>query len=323
MRFHSKIRSLFAPVAVVALLLALGTSGYADTPFPDHALTLYVPYPGGSVADIEARALAQGLHGELHQPVTVIDAPGANNEIALNDLEAKPADGYSMILVVTNFAYLLADPKATYKADAVSAVARLTGDAQALYVGEKSPFKTLPEFVQYAKAHPNALSVAGTDTAGIGHDTFERFVAAAGVKIKYIPYNGGTTQLAAVLGGHVDAGLVSASNVIPNAQGHILRILALSAGGAYRPMPQAPTFAQYGYKVVTYIWRGIFTRSGVPPAALETLNQAIRTTTKSAAWRDYMAKNFQVDLFQSSKEFQKSFEGDVAAAAAYLKRATK
>jgi tripartite-type tricarboxylate transporter receptor subunit TctC len=297
---------------VAALASVIVRPALAGDTWPTRTITLYVGYPVGTAADIEARELAHGLSTRLGQPVVVVDVPGANTVISLKDVQELPPDGYSLLFITKNSTFVWADPKMPYPMSQFVPVAQLTADATAFYVRDDSPLKTLPDLVDYARKNPNKLTMVTFGTLSSLAQDVSKLEHAANIKIKCIPYDGGPAQIAAVLGGHADAGLGTTSTLYANVKAGNFRILAeLSPMHPYPFLPDAPTIGQYGYKFTNLFWRGLIVKQGTPDAIVQRLVREIKGVVTSAQWKTYEERQVQVDTFQGSADFAKTLAADI------------
>ena len=306
----------YLAIAVFALIFgaAARPALSADT-WPAKAVTIYVGFPVGTPADLEARQLAQGLRKELGQPVVVVDAPGANAVIALKDVLELPADGYTFLLITKNSTFPWADANMPYPLDKFQAVANLTSDATSFYVRSDSPFKTLPDLVDYARKNPGKMTMVTFGTLSSLAQDVAKLQEAANITLKCVPYGGGPAQVASVLGGHVQSGLGTTSNFYNLYKAGKIRILAvLSPIHPYPFLPDVPTLDQYGYKFTDLFWRGIIVKKGTPQAIVDRMADAIKRYVTTPEWKAYKERQVQVDTYQGPADFQKTLEEGVVDA---------
>ncbi|HYM68231.1 MAG TPA: tripartite tricarboxylate transporter substrate binding protein [bacterium] len=303
-------------------VLAAGGGGRAEgaAGYPTRPITILVGFSAGATVDVEARLFAQGLREQLHQPVVVVDAVGGSGGIALEQLAERPADGYTLLFATRSLSFLLASGQTRFTLNDLVGVARLNGEASALFVRRDSPYRTLADLVRYAKDNPGKLTIAGAGAVAITHQVEAEFVDAAGIRATYVPFAGGGDVVTAVLGGHVDAGMAAASNARPSADAGTMRYLALSAKRGYAPMPSAPTFEQFGYPVAEYVWRGLLARAGVPAGVLATLSAAANAVRATPAWDVFARQDGQVDLYLDAPSFQSYLAKEIAATTDIAKR---
>jgi tripartite-type tricarboxylate transporter receptor subunit TctC len=298
-----------------AIVFTLGTQPKpvsSSDAWPTKAVSIYVGYPVGTPADLEGRQLAQGLRKVLGQPVVVVDVPGGNAEISLKDILELPADGYSYLFVTKDSTYPWANPKTSYPVSDFQAIAELTAEATSFYVRSDSPFKTLPDLVDYARKNPGRLTVSTFGTLSALAQDVAKLETAAKIDLKCVPYGGGPAQVAAVLGGHADAGLGTTSNFYNLTKAGKIRILAVASPvHPYPFLPDVPTLSQYGYDFTDFFWRGIVARRGTPDDFVQRMAQAIKGVTTTQEWKDYEQRQVQVGTYAGPVDFGKTLVNDV------------
>ena len=310
-----------AAVALAGLLLAAPSGGRAAaTDYPTRAITILAPFGAGSTVDVEARFLAENLRERLHQPVVVVDVPGGSGGVAMDQLEAQPADGYTLLFCTRTLSFLLASGEVKWTPADLTAVMRVNGEAAGFYVPTAGPYKTLADFVKYAKANPGKAAIGGPEAVSINHQVEIEFTDAAGIDVHWVPFASGTEVTAAALGGHIDGGIAAASNALDQVHAGTMRFLAIAAKPPYEPYPDAPTFQRSGYPVVEYVWRGFVAKAGTPPGTVAAIVAAVNGIRATPQWADFMKREAQVDLYQNSRDFQSYLTKEVASTTQLAKR---
>jgi tripartite-type tricarboxylate transporter receptor subunit TctC len=273
MRFIS-----LALTAVLGIILALPASAAAD-PFPNHALTLVVPYSPGATTDYIARAVARDLGKDLGQPVIVENRAGANGIIGTMHVVQAAPDGYTLLLSTDSGMVLnpLLQKNLPYAPDTdLAPVALLSDLPQVLLVSKHLPVKNLKEFVDYARAHPGKINYGSTGTGGSFHLAAELFGERAGIEMTHVPYKGGSLAVQALLSGEIDAlfGVVGSS--LPQIHEGNIKAIALAAPERMPVIPDLPTFAESGYPGLDASVRyGIAVPARTPPQVVDTLSRSL------------------------------------------------
>jgi tripartite-type tricarboxylate transporter receptor subunit TctC len=310
-----------AAFALTGLLFAAPPASRAAGPdYPTRTITILAPFGAGSTVDVEARFLAEGLRERLHQPVVVIDVPGGSGGVALDQLEAQPADGYTLLFCTRTISFLLASGQVKWTPADVIGVMRLNGEAAGFFASTSSQYRSLSDFVKYAKANPGKVSIAGPEAVSINHQVEIEFADAAGINVNWVPFASGTEVTAAVLGGHVDGGIAAASNALEQVRSGSMRFLALAAKAPYQPYPDAPTFEKSKYPVVEYVWRGFLAKAGTPPATVGAIVSAVNAIRASPEWADFTKREAQVDLYMNTRDFSAYLAKEVSSTTTLAKR---
>lgn len=276
----SRRRLLLGSLAAAALPLPALRSAHAAS-FPERPITFICPWPAGGTADQSMRALCQVASTVLGQAIAVENRVGASGMIGAKVLASARPDGYTIGQIpisVTRFAQLgmlQADPRKDY-----SYIARSSGQTFGIAVPSNSPYKTLAEFVAYAKANPGKLTYAHAGIGGATHVGMEEFASVAGVQFNHVPFKGGAEALQGVLGGHVDA-LADSSSWAPHVESGKLRLLATWGEQRTPRFKDTPTLRELGYNVVVDAPNGIGAPKGLDPAIAAKLRDAFRQAVAS------------------------------------------
>ncbi len=266
-------RSLFAAVAVLPMAI-VASSASSAAEFPKHDITFIVPYSPGGGSDAQARRLQPGLKKALGVNIRIVYKTGGGGAVGFLALHSAKPDGYTIANVVVPNIILTAKGKDVgYKTEGFSYIAMTETAPGALVVSKNSKFKTLKDFVAYAKANPGKLTVAGTGIAGKA--AVAEIVHALGIKVTYVPVSKGVGQILPYLeGNHVDAAEFASAHAVKHAD--VIRALGIAGSVPSPSMPNVPTFESLGYKgfVASTTW-GIMAPPGTPAPIVEALNAAV------------------------------------------------
>ncbi|WP_370681451.1 Bug family tripartite tricarboxylate transporter substrate binding protein [Comamonas sp. GB3 AK4-5] len=260
-------------------LLALAGPALAAPDFPTKPVTLVVPYAAGGPTDQLARELASYLTQDFKQPVIVENRPGGGAQVAVNMLKNAPADGHTILVgdvpsLSTNtglFAKLSYDPQKD-----LIPVSQLTVAPGLFVVPNNSPFKTLQDLVNHAKAHPQKPLSYASQGVGSGGQLFSVLLSKKiGVPMNHVPYRGSAPGLVDVMSGQVDFFY----DTVPSAGNYVLsgKMRALAVGEDKRStvLPQVPTLAELGYgDIVPTFWYGVAVKAGTPAPVVQRIAQA-------------------------------------------------
>jgi putative tricarboxylic transport membrane protein len=309
------VKHLLALFAVALMSLTAVAQEY-----PARPVTLMCWSEPGSPVDLFARAMARLLTRDLGQNVIVENRSGADGLIMINYLLKAPADGYVIAANTLTLASLFSEPSASFRPDDLQMVARSQIDPYGLIVPASIPFRSIDEFVKYARQHPNAFNVGGPFQMGAHRVAWEVFAEAAGIKVNWIAYKGGGPALLAVAGGHVDAAATNPGNVKPFIASGKVRVLAVSSDQRLADFPDVPTYKERGWNVVRYQWRGIMAKAGTPKPVLDRLVAAIQKAQQAPEWKAYLDQVTQLDGFMGPAEFRAQLMQDIQELAAIKKK---
>jgi tripartite-type tricarboxylate transporter receptor subunit TctC len=179
-------------------------------------------------------------------------------------------------------------------------------------VRSDAPWKSLVEFLDYAKKNPEMITVGNSGAGGGVHLVALAFEKKAGVKFNHIPFSGGGPSLTALLGGHVNAVSVSPPEGISHVQAGQLRIIALFADKRFEMFPDVPTVKEQGIDFVMGMWRGLAAPKGTPPEVVQVLHDAFKQGMDDPEFKQ-KAKDMAVNLsYLGPKDFGNLMAGDDA-----------
>jgi len=311
-------RALFRFVLRLLVLFALAmcvTEASAQDTYPSKPIKLVIPYPPGQ-ADALARVIGERLSGILGQPVLVDNRPGAGGNIASRLVASAAPDGYTL-LVTGNHHNL--NPRIYKDAGYDSRrsfvpVIQLTEGPAVLLTQPGSPFKSLQDLVQAAKARPGQIAYA---SAGIGssvHIVTELFMASAQIELLHVPYKGSGPAIQDALGGRVPLVMASLGGALPFLKSGQLRALVNTANARWPALPDVPTFAELGYPEATLVlWMGIMAPAGTPAPRVDRLNREIHSILSEPAVRSRIFELALVPVGGPPEHFAKMLQADYNA----------
>lgn len=258
--------------------------------FPTRPITFICPWPAGGTSDATMRVLAQVVSKELGQTVVVENRAGAAGMIGAKAVAAAKPDGYTigqLPLSVTRFAQLgtvQIDPLKDY-----TFLGLASAQTFGIVVRADSPFKDLKELVAYAKQNPDKLTYSTSGVAGQTHIGTEEFALAAGIKLRHVPYKGGSPALQGLLGGQVDM-MADSSSWAQLVEAGKLRLLVTWGEERLPRFKDVPTLKELGYGVVNNAPNGVVGPAGLPADIAKKLTDAVAVAIKSAAFKDICDK---------------------------------
>lgn len=277
------IRAAGWAAAITAVALVVAGSGSAQSPtkrFPaGRPITIVVPYAAGGTTDAGARFLAPRLEEELSTKVIIVNKPGAASQTALQGLLSSAPDGYSLSYavlptVITHYS----DParNAPYSRKDFQPVALHHLTPAVIAVQAKSPYKTLKDFVEAARANPGKITISDSGLMANPHMCVLMLERAAGVRFGSVHFDGGAPSVTALLGGHVTALSGGTSDAAAHFKSGQFRVLGVAAEQESEFLPGVPTMKAQGYDVITVSATGIVAPGGTPKEVVDMLTAAIK-----------------------------------------------
>jgi putative tricarboxylic transport membrane protein len=271
------------------------------------SLRVIAPAKPGGGWDQTARAIEEVVRGlKLADAVSVENVPGAGGTIGLSQLASKETGDPKVLMVmglVMVGAILTNQSPATL--DQVTPIARLTGEFEVVVVPAASELKSMADLTSKLKADAAAVAFGGGSAGGTDHILAGLITKAAGAdvaKLNYIPYSGGGEALAAILGGHVAAGISSLSEWEGQIKSGELRVLAISSGTKVEGV-DAPTLKEQGLDVELANWRGVVAPPELDDAGKAALLDLVKQVHDSAEWKKILADKKWTDLYLAGDEF--------------------
>ncbi|MEY3629625.1 MAG: hypothetical protein RLY91_1391 [Pseudomonadota bacterium] len=263
----------------VATMLPTQTSaqsaGVAN--FPDKPVKLVVPFPAGGASDILARLVGKELSELWKQTVLIENKPGAAGHLGGQYVATSKPDGYTML--VADLSILTMTPslmdKMTYNpAKELASVAIIAYSPHILVVKNQMPVKTFDEFIAYAKAQKNPLSIGVT----LGTSTHLAGVVLSkslGFDYNFIGYKGGAQVVSDLAGGQIDSTLNSFLATYPMVKAGNFRLIAVASPKRFGQIPDTMTIAERSPGFVTGSFQGVVTAAGTPPEIVAKINADI------------------------------------------------
>jgi tripartite-type tricarboxylate transporter receptor subunit TctC len=277
-------RRHFLQCAAAATALSIVSPIAWAQSYPTRPVRWIVGYPPGGATDITARLIGQWLSERLGQPFIIENRAGASGNIG-TDLVAKAApDGYTLLLVNAgntinetfyeklNFVFLRD----------IAAVASIVRVPLVMLTNPSTPFKTVPEFIAYAKSNPGKLNMASPGIGTPHHVAGELFKMMAAVDMMHVPYRGSAPALADLIGGQVQVAFDTTTASIEHIRSGKLRALALTTAQRSEALPGIPTMADFipGYEATG--WYGVGAPKSTPAEIIDKLNKEINAALADA-----------------------------------------
>jgi len=286
-------------------------------------LQLFVPAAPGGGWDQTARTIEAVLRANNQiKTAQVTNVPGAGGVVGLpqflNQWRGRP--NALMVGGMVMVGAIIAN-KAPVKLTATVPVARLTGEFMVVVVPAGSPFKTMADLAAALKADPAKVPVAGGSAGGTDHILLGMLGKALGVpanKLSNVAFAGGGPAQAALLGGHVAAGISGYGEFGEQVKAGKLRALAISAD-ARQPGIEAPTLKEQGIDVELFNWRGVFAPPGVSGASRDAMIAMMQAMTGSPAWKAECEKRGWTSIPLFGDAYAKYLEAEVVRIEAILK----
>ena len=298
-------------ICTLAIAALTGFGGLAQAQWkPTKTLEVIVHTAPGGGNDLLARAVAQMLEKEKLLPVRmqVINKPGGNGAVAAAALSEKKGESNTLGFITSVW---IANPLTTSEAKVtlqdLTPVANLLREPAMFAVRADSPYKTLKDFIEAARAKPGELKQSGGSVTSRDNIIRQTLQTSTGTKWAFVSFQGGGERLAALLGGHVDLMVIEPQEAGEQIRAGKLRVLAQLADKPLPSYPNVPTLKQAGYDVVaTPQIRAVVAPPGIPKEALAYYEDLFLKLSQTASWKKYVEDYQLEDSYSTGTDLGKS-----------------
>ncbi len=278
------------------------------TGFPDRAITIIVPYAAGGGTDIMYRAIDK-IATDLKvfpQSSVISNVTGGSGFTGKQQAISRPADGYTLTVADDPNVFGQVLGQAPMKYTDFTYIARMVLDYNMLVVRNESPFKTMKDWLDAARANPKGVSVAGTGIGNNDHVQLANIEKRTGLQFNYVSFDSGGQVMTNLLGGQVDSALANPSEAYEQMRAGKVRALGISAPERLGALPDVPTWKEQGVDYVVAQFRGVAGPKGIPADVVAYLEQAFKRVADSPAWKtEYLDRYQQMNGYLGSADFQK------------------
>jgi tripartite-type tricarboxylate transporter receptor subunit TctC len=265
MKFRRAVAACFA-----IILLALSGPGAGSQAL--RTIKIIVSSTPGGGSDILGRLLAEQIARTQGPAIVVENRPGAGTVIGTDAASRAQPDGSTVLITTPEFVIaphlrkLSYDPLTSFEP-----ICYLVRSPQLIVVNAASPYRSLADLTDAARARPDELTLASAGPASSPQMAFVMLEKAAGIRMTYVPYPGSAPAVSALMGGHVTSVMAAYPNVAEQVKAGQLRALATASRTRIDSLAEVPTLAESGYQdFEADLWYGMVAPAGTPP---ETLSQ--------------------------------------------------
>jgi tripartite-type tricarboxylate transporter receptor subunit TctC len=266
------------------LHMALGAAALPAVPrmaraqaYPSRPVRIIVGFPAGGATDIQARLMGQWLTDRLGQQFLVENRAGASGNIGTEAVAKAPADGYTLLQIVTPHA-INAALYSNLNFDFVRDIAPVVCAARLAYVvvvHPSVPAATIPELIAYARANPGKINYGSAGSGTPQNIACELFKMMTGVNLVHVPYRGGAPATTDLVGGHIQVIFSPVSESIEHIKAGKLRALAVTTASRLDALPDVPAMKDFvpGYEASGFA--GIGVPRDTPAEIITMLNKEL------------------------------------------------
>ena len=255
--------------------------------WPSRPIRILVPGPPGGVLDTITRSYAEPLRARIGQPFVIDNRPGGNMVIALEAAARATPDGYTICAVTgeTLSTYPHIEPALYARYNTLMPVTQMVTSAGVLLVHPSIPANTLPEFVAYARSHPE-LNYGSFGEGSAAHLLWEWIKARDGLQMAHIPFRGAADAMTELLAGRVQAFYVALGFALPHIRAGRAKPIAVLGDSRSRFLPETPCLGELGYEFpYKGGWFGLAAPQGTPMPIAERIAAAVRATSQDPEFK--------------------------------------
>jgi hypothetical protein len=271
--------------------------------YPVKPIKIIVPYPPGGVTDMATRAVSAKMSESFGQAIIVENQPAAGGVVATNAVAKMPADGYTLLSAFDSFATnpfmykgVQHDPLKDF-----APISLMVKSPQVLVVYPGTGIKNMPDLLKVAKARADHFSFATPGAGTSSRLSTELFKQYAGIESTLVTYKGGSQAITDLMGGQVNAMIVSMSLVLQHIQTGRLTPIAVSSSKQISQLPDIPPIADTFAGFEAQSWTGMVAPAGTPKAVIDKLNAALIKALNSPDFKDKFTSQ-GVEVVGSSPE---------------------
>ena len=245
-------------------------------------LKIVTGFAAGGTSDTVCRRVAEALRGSYARTAIVENRTGAGGQIVIQSMKTAPPDGSVLLQTPTSMLTIYPHIYRKLQYDPVKDLVPVTlacGFEFGFAVGPLVPasVKTTPEFLAWAKAHPEHASFGSPAAGSTPHFTGEMLSRAGGANLRHVAYRGTQPAVLELTGGQIAAVSGPIGDFLPHLPGGRIRLVGVSGPARSRFVPQVPTFAEQGMKdIVTSEWFAFYLPAGASAETVQRANTALR-----------------------------------------------
>ena len=278
---------------VIAMAFLAGVAPVRAQDYPARPITVIVPFPAGGPSDVVARIVTNQMSKLLGQSIVIENVGGAGGTIGSERVAVAAPDGYTLLAAAmgSHVAAPVLTPNLKYDPLTAFAPIGITADSPAVIIARKDfPARDLKEFVAVLRQQGDAVKQAHGGIGSSSHMACLLFTAAIGAKPTLVAYRGSGPALNDLMGGHVDFLCEQSISVSEQVLAGSVKAYAVSAAERLTMLPDVPTAREAGVNYEMSVWAGLFAPSGVPPAIITKLADALDKALDEPGVREKLAR---------------------------------
>lgn len=290
-------KAIAVAAAVTTLITSCSTTGSGSSagnsaatyPAKGKSITLLIPYGAGGGTDLAGRMAASGLEKQLGATIVVENNPAGSGQQAITQLAGADPDGYTLAfqpLPALNTMYLDSERGATFTRDSFVPIANHDTDPVAFGVAANSPYKSMKDLIDAAKAKPGSVTAGSNGVLAAAHLGLLQLQESTGAKFTWTSFDDGGQLRTSVLGGSVDLEVQPVSELTAAAADGSMRILGIMTDKRVAGLDNVPTLAEIGYPdAIMATNRILMAPKDTPQNVIDTLSSALKTAMQDPSYQ--------------------------------------
>jgi tripartite-type tricarboxylate transporter receptor subunit TctC len=314
--------AIAASALIASFLLTEPRTAHAQDSYPNKSVTLVLPWSPGAIVDNVGRRFAQQLTDTWKQTVIVKNEAGGGGNIGAASVARAAGDGYTLMLTLHDGLIIAKATQANIGFDPstdLAPIGLIGKSVTVVAVKTDSPFTSVEQLIQYAKANPGKLNFGGNGIATSYHLALENLNLLAGSSITHVPYKGGAPAMVDLIAGRIDFMFSSVSLARAQLDAGKIKVIGIANAQRSNLFPGIPTIAEsgfLGFEVPTGIGVALYAPGTTPAAIIQKINtdlMKIVAEPKFNAWlisvgiapEQLSAKQYQEQTAQEISKIEK------------------
>ncbi len=298
---RSALGAILGPILTASVALSASSASLAQDTFPNRPVQLIMPFgPGGS--DAMFRAFAASMSNVMKQQFVVINREGASGRIGTAQVATARPDGYTLLVgpttPITNLPYTMKD--LPYQFDSFDYVCQVFVNPFTITVRNDSPYKSLKDILDAARANPGKLNYGHAGVFTGPHINVETLSKQANVKMQDLPFRGDAAMLLRLLGGDLDFSVNSTGAISTRPD---VRPIAVFWDRRHPALPNVPTVTELGFPSSPPGYQGVFAPKGTPRPVMEALEKGCEAASGDDALKGHATRQGVPLVFLKGADF--------------------
>jgi len=302
-----KFKFIFVFLAGAVQLIGI-TSIFAME-YPSKPVQVIIPWPAGGSTDVSTRALINATKKFFPQPLVPINRPGGAGTIGMTEICMAKPDGYT--IASNAWGPMVTQPaiqKLSYSEKDYLLIMQTWHVPRVLIAHPSQPYKSVKEFVEYVKKNPGKIRVGLAGTGTTDHFAVLEMEKKYGIKLTIVPMGGGSPQMLAVIGGHVDVATPTYSEASAAIQAGQVVPLAIMDLNRYPLNKEIPTLAEFGYSIESGVANFLIAPAGLPKHIFKIIHDAFKKGFEDSEYQEPVRKLGYLVEYLSPEESHKKIE---------------